>query len=250
MSGFCSRFKITVYLKQDLDAARIDKLKEMLEGVDGVHRVTFMPPDVNLRLIESKIGKDFSVVDLLGRNPLPPVFKLEVKEGRFQWIDQRTYYLLARKIRSIDGVEKVLFNEWAVKTVSQASTFLNSGIFYLGGFLVVFVVLFLILCLETRNGSLEQEIRLRRRSGEKGVSIGFFIMSLRTYQGMLGGASGILGVYLVYRFLVCGFCREVPYVKTFEFLSFYEVLILIVVVISLLNLCGLIAHLRLFTKRW
>jgi cell division transport system permease protein len=74
-----SSIEIRVYVEDNLTRPRPRRsLKQQIEGIDGVDRVTYVSKDEGLNRLVKQLGEKAGLVDILGENPLPDAFDVRV----------------------------------------------------------------------------------------------------------------------------------------------------------------------------
>jgi cell division transport system permease protein len=73
-----SSIEIRVYMEDNLTRQGLGELKQEIEGIEGVDRVTYVSKDEGLNRLTKQLGEKAGLVDILGENPLPDAFDVRV----------------------------------------------------------------------------------------------------------------------------------------------------------------------------
>jgi cell division transport system permease protein len=81
-----SSIEIRVYVEDNLALQGLGKLRQGIESIDGVDRVTYVSKDEGLNRLTKQLGQKAGLVDILGENPLPDAFDVRVISRPFPTI--------------------------------------------------------------------------------------------------------------------------------------------------------------------
>jgi len=73
-----SSIEIRVYVEDNLTHQGLVALRQQIEGIDGVDRITYVSKDEGLSRLTKQLGDKAGLVDILGDNPLPDAFDVRV----------------------------------------------------------------------------------------------------------------------------------------------------------------------------
>ena len=65
-------------MEDNLTRQGLGELKQEIEGIEGVDRVTYVSKDEGLNRLTKQLGEKAGLVDILGENPLPDAFDVRV----------------------------------------------------------------------------------------------------------------------------------------------------------------------------
>lgn len=104
-----SDVEIMAYLEQELDEEVIQGIKDQMEALPGIDKVTFISREQALQGMQETLGRqNYDLESTLGRNPLPHSFALKA-------LDPHDVPQLAVKIEEIQGVYKVNYGKGVVE---------------------------------------------------------------------------------------------------------------------------------------
>lgn len=76
-----SQVQINVYIKEDIDKSDVDDLKQTIEDMQGVEKVTFVDKEMALERFKERLGDQSSILEAIeDTNPLPDSLEVELKE--------------------------------------------------------------------------------------------------------------------------------------------------------------------------
>lgn len=126
-------FGIVVYLNEDLTREVEITMKDFFTEDPDILEVKYITREQALEDLKRILGADASVIENIGRNPLPSSFELRLKE---KLLKPETVRQKARQIEQMSGVDEVQYGEkWlsSLNTVSDilkiSATFLGCAIF-------------------------------------------------------------------------------------------------------------------------
>jgi cell division transport system permease protein len=73
-----SSIEIKVYVEDNLTQKGLEVLKQQIESIDGVNRVTYVSKTEGLNRLTRQLGGKAGLVDILGENPLPDAYDVSV----------------------------------------------------------------------------------------------------------------------------------------------------------------------------
>lgn len=97
--------KLNTFLKEDLSTIKIDSIKIEIEKINEVKSALFISKEEASSLFIKETGENFRHV--LDENPLPSSFRVSL---RTNLVDENAVEKLSGKIKSIDGVEDVIYD--------------------------------------------------------------------------------------------------------------------------------------------
>lgn len=125
---------VEVYLKDDIDAKQVDKIKSKLENISGVKDVKYRSKQEALKIMKQRWGESGYLLDSLGDNPLPNSFVINAE-------DNETANNINKFAKQIDGVEDVKYYKETVDKLTKASNFLQYSAIIIMIFLIVVSVI-------------------------------------------------------------------------------------------------------------
>lgn len=192
-----ARVELRVYLSDETDDRTVERLKDTLEGIEGVLRVDYVDKEGAAAEFQAEFGD--SLLDALSWNPLPRSLRVEMQENF-----RTSGYLqeIAERIDGEEGVEEVDYaREWLDR--------LDRGVWIL---IVVDMLLTAVLsagCVSAAFNAVGLMMLTRREAIEimrlVGATRGFILRPFLlegVLQGTAGGAIAALCVYGTSRWVV------------------------------------------------
>jgi cell division transport system permease protein len=183
------KVEIEAFLQEPLTRPQIDSLQRVVAAIEGVAAVECISKDEAARIFKEEFGQD--IMQVLDFNPLPPSFRIRLKEG---------YKTLERtqdvewKLNRIDDIESVLYRKGLLEVIDSRARTANSLTLALG-ILVGLSAVFLV------SNTIRLAIYAKRQIIRTMELVGATRMFIRTpfllegvMQGLLGGflAAGLL----------------------------------------------------------
>lgn len=76
-----SQVQINVYIKEEVNKSDIDDLKQIIEDMQGVEKVTFVDKEKAMERFKERLGEQSSILEAIeDTNPLPDSLEVELKE--------------------------------------------------------------------------------------------------------------------------------------------------------------------------
>jgi cell division transport system permease protein len=105
---------LEVFLRNDITAGQINKLKSSILELDGVAAVTYISKNEASIRFKKEFGYDIN--EVLSFNPLPPSFTLELKEG---YRNSKEIAKLSNVLRSMAPIEDVVYQEMVITLIDK-----------------------------------------------------------------------------------------------------------------------------------
>ena len=133
---------LSLYLKDDMGRAQVDKFKEILINKEYTNRIEFVSKEDAAALLKADLGEDF--VDFLGYNPLSSSVDLYVNS---EFAEESSVKLIANELRILPAVKEVVYQKDLI-------TLVNSNIRKIGLILFGFSLLLLIVVIALINNTI------------------------------------------------------------------------------------------------
>jgi len=187
-----SEVQVQVYLRDDLDAATLARLRERLDKDPAVERVEHVPKEEALARFRSYFSDLADLPEALGSNPLPASFEVRLREGSRGPAEVSAF---AAALRGEAGVEEVRYDAAWVERLHSLSALAAGAAYLLGGVLLIAATFTTSNVIRLALLSRRDEIEILRLVGAtRGFIRGPFLME-GLLQGTLGGllALALLG---------------------------------------------------------
>lgn len=111
-----SKVEIDAYLSDDISLQDVNNLKSKISKIVGVKSVNYLSKESAMEKFKKEMKNAPELLKALETNPLPPSFKISVKEGYNSPEDIKK---IASKIRIFGGVEDVQYGEVWIKRLDK-----------------------------------------------------------------------------------------------------------------------------------
>jgi cell division transport system permease protein len=224
-----SRLDMEAFLTEPVSDEDVTGLQSRIAGMDGVEKVVFVSKDEAMKIFKQETGDDISKV--LDFNPLPPSFKITVKEPYRTSAKTLAIY---DKIAAIPGIDTVSYRRVMLELIDQRAAGVNKVMLGLG-IAVSLTAIFLVA--NTIRLAISSRRRVIRTMELVGATRGFirrpFIIE-GVMQGFFGGIVSAGLMLLVFEYATKLVSEEfAPYLRMPPF--FYAA---VVVIGMLLGLAG------------
>jgi len=184
-----SRLDMEAFLTEPVTDDDVAGLQGRLAGLEGVEKVVFVSKDEAMKIFKQETGDDITRV--LDFNPLPPSFKITLKEPYRTSVKTLAIY---DRISALQGVDTVTYRRVLLELIDQRAASVNKVMLGLG-IAVSLTAIFLVA--NTIRLAITGKRRLIRTMELVGATRGFirrpFIIE-GVLQGFFGGlaASGLM----------------------------------------------------------
>ncbi len=199
-----SKVELEAFLQEPLGPGEIADLEVRVRGIEGVAGVVFISKDDAARIFKEEFGEDIHRV--LEFNPLPPSFKISLRDG--YKTTARTQRVV-EQLTALRGVDNVIYRKELLELIDRQTASANNLALGLG-VLVSLSAIFLVS--NTIRLAIYAKRRLIRTMELVGATAGFIRLPFLlegVMQGLAGGvaAAAVLYVLLEYasRFVAAEF---------------------------------------------
>ena len=190
-----NKIELEAFLLEPVTAEEISALEQAVGGIEGVKSVVFISKDEAAKIFKEETGEDIGTV--LDFNPLPPSFRITLREGykttaRIQAIHDR---LLA-----IKGIDSVIYRRTLLELIDQRTQALHNVMLALGVLISLSAVFLVSNTIRLAISAKRRLIRTMELVGATAAFIRLPFLLEGIIQGILGGAiaAGALYLLLVY----------------------------------------------------
>ncbi len=176
------KVELEAFLQEPLTRQDIADLETRIRSLEGVERMTFISKEDAARIFKEEFGEDIKSV--LSFNPLPPSFKISLKEGYRTSAKAQT---IVDGISKLKGVDNVVYKKALLELIDQRTATVNNLTLGLG-VLVSLSAVFLV------SNTIRLAIYAKRRiirtmelvgATSSFIKLPFLLEGL--FQGFLGG---------------------------------------------------------------
>ncbi len=194
IEGIRGKVEMEVFLDEPVTARRIEEIRTSLSGIQGVQAVQYVSKEDAAKIFKQEFGED--VTSVLDFNPLPPSFKLTLRE---EYRTTEAADGIKTKVLAIRGTDKVVYRRDILEFIEkQADTFRMIGL-VLGG-LVAISAIFLV------SNTIRLTIHAKRKNLHAMKLVGatrWFVRAPFLLEGVLQGLfGGAIAAVIIYYALV------------------------------------------------
>lgn len=190
-----SRLDMEAFLTEPVTDEEVADLQSRITAVEGVDRAVFVSKDEAMKIFKQDTGDDITKV--LDFNPLPPSFKITLKEP---YRTSSKTLAIHDRVSAIQGVDTVLYRRALLELIDQRSVSINKVMLGLG---VAVSLTAIFLVANTIRLTIAAKRRLIRTMELVGATRGFirrpFIIE-GVVQGFIGGLAAAGLMYLLFEY--------------------------------------------------
>ncbi len=204
-SNLRSSIEIRVYVEDNLTGQGLGALKQQIESIEGVHRVTYVSKEEGLSRLAKQLGEKAGLVDILGENPLPDAFDVRV-------FNADSTPDIASRISNLPHIIGVNYGQGFTEKLLSATRFIAVATVVLAVILLGAVMFIVGNTVRLSLVSRAQEIEVMKLVG----ATDWFIMWPFLIEGMIVGflGSSLSGIclYVVYRACISRLGLVAPFI--------------------------------------
>ncbi len=187
---FKERMAFEVFIDESLSEEQTGRLRQIIEQDPGVGRVTFISKQMALERSKKELGLD--PLSILGENPLPSSFEVQLKKDH---LNSGAMESVMRRLENVEGVDEIVYHGELMQKVSR-----YSGHILIIDTLLLAIVAFSALVLV--SNTLRLTLMAQRKTIEIMELVGAkegFIQRPYVIQGIFQGAiSGVISSILLW----------------------------------------------------
>jgi len=187
------KVELEAFLQEPVTRQRINEIQQRIETIDGVDHAQFVSKEDAAKIFKEEFGEDVNSV--LDFNPLPPSFKIFLKEG-FRTPDKAEQ--IHKSIMEIQGVENITYRKELLEFLEDRIAMMYSvglGLGILLGISAIFLV----------SNTIRLTIFARHKSIQTMKLVGasrWFVRAPFLIEGIIQGSiGGILASVIIYYLL-------------------------------------------------
>jgi len=225
MKSLRARIDLEVFLDESLHSGDVERLGRRIRGLKGVKRARFISKEEAAEEFKAEFGED--ILEVLGENPLPSSFRVELEEG---YRSTEAIEGLSKVIEGMEGVEEVVYHKRLINLLERYINIALIAYLVLGAIVGVASVVLV-------SNTIRATIFARREVIEIMKLVGATDGFIRRPFLVEGMTQGVLGGILAAGFLLL-FIKGMQFLLSDLILLEKEVPLLIIVLGGLLGLMG------------
>ncbi len=190
-----NRVEVEAFLEEPIALIDVDSLAHVIANLEGVERVEYVTKEQAAETFKKEFGED--ILDVLDYNPLPPSFKVFLKDG---YKTPARAEALEHRLRACSGIEDVVYRKGMLIIIDQRARVLHNVTLGLGILVGLSAIILVSNTIRLAIYAKRQLIRTMELVGATGLFIRVPFLLEGILQGLLGGviAAGFLYVLLVH----------------------------------------------------
>ena len=187
------KVEIEAFLQEPVTADQVAALQKQVAAIEGVETVVYVSKDEAANIFKQEFGEDIKKV--LDFNPLPPSFKIRLRDGYRTAVAAQT---MSKRLTETKGIESVVYRKALLELIDQRTETVHNLTLGLGLLVGLSAIL---LVSNTIRLAIYAKQRIIRTMELVGATRGFIRLPFLLegiIQGLLGGvvASALLYVLL------------------------------------------------------
>jgi cell division transport system permease protein len=189
------RVEVEAFLEEPIALIDVDSLRHAIAKLEGVKRVEYVSKEQAAEIFKKDAGVD--ILDVLEYNPLPPSFKVYLKDG---YKTPARAEAIEHQLRACSGIEDVVYRKAMLTIIDQRARTLHNITLALGILVGLSAIILVSNTIRLAIYAKRQLIRTMELVGATGLFIRVPFLLEGILQGLLGGliAAGFLYVLLVH----------------------------------------------------
>lgn len=184
------RLTLEIFIDNALSQENIEGLRREIQSIQGIQSVRFVSREDALQQFQQDFGQD--VIELLGDNPLPASFQVQIRQEMRSLNNIQT---IESTLESLDGVDDVMYHGQFFQLVEK-----YSRIIYIADGIIFIIALFSAIIL------IANTLRLTILTQKKTIAImklvgatRAFILRPYLFQGLFeGGIAGAIATLIIW----------------------------------------------------
>jgi len=190
-----NRVEVEAFLEEPIALIDVDSLAQVIVNLEGVERVEYVSKEHAAETFKKEFGED--ILNVLDYNPLPPSFKVFLKDG---YKTPARAEALEHQLRACNGIEDVVYRKAMLTMIDQRARTLHNITLGLGILIGLSAIVLVSNTIRLAIYAKRQLIRTMELVGATRLFIRVPFLLEGLLQGLLGGliAAAFLYVLIVY----------------------------------------------------
>ena len=190
------KIEVVAYLKRGTPSSEVEPLLKKTRLLEGVELVRYVSPYDAMAFMETKLGRQKSLLEGIRPGVLPPSFEIQLKK---EFRNSTKIGEVVAHLKEIPQFEEIQYGQEWVETFSVLVQILRLTQWILGGLLLIAVIFITSNTLQLTVSSRREEIEVMHWVGASPsfIRVPFYVEGL--IQGLLGGGLAILFLLLLHQ---------------------------------------------------
>jgi cell division transport system permease protein len=190
------KIEVVAYLKRGTPSSEVEPLLKKTRLLEGVELVRYVSPYDAMAFMETKLGRQKSLLEGIQPGVLPPSFEIQLKK---EFRNSTKIGEVVAHLKKIPQFEEIQYGQEWVETFSVLVQILRLTQWILGGLLLIAVIFITSNTLQLTVSSRREEIEVMHWVGASPsfIRVPFYVEGL--IQGLLGGGLAILFLLLLHQ---------------------------------------------------
>jgi cell division transport system permease protein len=214
------KVELEAFLEEPVSRQRINEIQQQISSINGIDNVQFVSKDEAAKIFKQEFGEDIN--NVLDFNPLPPSFKIFLKEG---YRTPEKADEIHKKVMEIKGVENITYRKELLEFLDQRARML----YYVG---LALGIIFGISAIFLVSNTIRLTIYAKRKSVQTMKLVGASRWYVRApfliegiIQGLIGGIIASAIIYYLLTFATGLISNEIAQFVQVETLFYLVVII-------------------------
>ena len=188
-----TRVELEAFIQEPITSDQVAALQKQVTAINGVEKVVYVSKDEAANIFKQEFGED--IKNVLDFNPLPPSFKISLKEGYRTSAAAQT---VSEKLASTKGIENVIYRKALLELIDERTATVHNLTLGLGLFVSLSAILLVSNTIRLAIYAKKQLLRTMELVGATAAFVRLPFLLEGLMQGCLGGiiASGLLYLLL------------------------------------------------------
>jgi len=210
-----NKVELEAFLNEPFKSSDADSLRAKILSLPGVEKVTFISKEDAAKIFKQEFGEDLHKV--LDFNPLPPSFKVTLKEG-FRTAERAEE--IQKQVQRLKGVDDVVYRKAILQFIDKRVRTFSLVALGLG---ILITLSAIVLVSNTIRLAIYSKLQFNKTAEVSGVTAPFtrlpFILE-GVSQGFLGGVIASVVIYLLAEVVVPRYVPELVELLSADYLLY------------------------------
>jgi cell division transport system permease protein len=188
-----NKIELEAFLQEPISEEEVADLQRTVTSIEGVRKVTFISKEEAAQIFKKEFGEE--ITSVLDFNPLPPSFKIALKDG-YKTLSR--VEAISSNLKGLKGVESVVYRRTLLELIDQRTQSIHNIMLALGVVISLSAVFLVSNTIRLAIYARRKIVRTMELVGATSVFIRMPFLLEGMIQGFLGGvlAAGLLYLML------------------------------------------------------